>query len=472
MIYVHHRIWFGSCLPEKYQANLLTFKQFNPAYQIQLWTDFSSLRPEEIEQFGLFCDTHTIGLCDIRDYTSLTNYPLIIEELDRIQTDDQNRRIHAVRASDLARIAILIEQGGVYSDTDTLSKHALPEIDLPLGFKAKLNPFPFVWDDQDQLVDDIPEFDFLLYDFMVATPQNKILKLAAEISVLDYSTYAHSQHRQWESSTHSRIHLLSTIRLTGSSLRWAINYLLAHGEISLNQKSDLIFDTDCMYSTYDKSWLPSSDETLNDEHMKSMLLFRDEIESHRCITFPYHLPSLSQAKPRFDVPYPHFQYELPPFEPITFDLKIRRDELESIDKLFALNDQWTFNKMDLPKIDLPKMELVASKLQPFHYDTTVIAKSLFICHAEFSLRNYIKSNRSMIGLFDAVLKPSISRVKIILQQIDKKELTDPYDLLSQLNAIISALKLESHHSLSSLAATLQTQCDKIGVANNDPEVAP
>lgn len=288
---LHHRIWFGSFLPESYSDFLLNFKKKNLHFKLILWTDFNTLTAEECGCFRAFCNKNNITLNNIREHTHLINYDLITEELDEIKREPQNSGVHCARASDLSRVAILIDQGGLYSDTDTDTQEKLPEIDLPLGFVIKRtvgsNPIEAKGLNSSAL----------LYDFIASHPNNEILLLAAKISQLDYAVYHESNDVLWRTSKIDHIQESSTIRLTGTAIFCALNYLLIHNQLPKEKISSLFFDSEhYMVSYYHKSWLKhlnqfideiinSSDESRNAE-FQSLLNFLKEIDEARESSFP------------------------------------------------------------------------------------------------------------------------------------------------------------------------------------------
>ena len=131
-----HRIWFGSMIPENYQNHILKFKELNPEFKIIIWTDFNNLKTEEIQDFTRFCNDNKILLKNIREHPYFVNFDLIIEELNAAQRAPKEKFRYA-RASDLARISILINQGGIYTDTDTRANEELYSPELPFGFVIK-----------------------------------------------------------------------------------------------------------------------------------------------------------------------------------------------------------------------------------------------------------------------------------------------------------------------------------------------
>lgn len=77
-----HFIWLGSSLPEKVKNNIETYRQYNPDFEIKIWTD-----------------------------KELKNYPLI----NRKAFDQATSK---AEQADIWRYEILFNEGGIYSDTD------------------------------------------------------------------------------------------------------------------------------------------------------------------------------------------------------------------------------------------------------------------------------------------------------------------------------------------------------------------
>jgi hypothetical protein len=244
---IHHRIWFGSFLPKAYQDNLVQLVTKNASrYLVYLWTDFSTLDSVEKVKFQTFCKRHAIILCDIREYTKFSNYVLIKEELDKtIQHANEKNfqpRLHFVRASDLARISILLAFGGVYTDTDTKSLSSLPVLDVPFGFLCKKKDY-LPKNAAYQLKKTFPDFsDMILYDFIAATPSNPILEITANISESDYQIYHEIKQDDWEYIDCDQFHLNMTCLFTGSALRAAINYWTKNQKIPGNESIQLFFN--------------------------------------------------------------------------------------------------------------------------------------------------------------------------------------------------------------------------------------
>lgn len=279
-----HFIWFGSCLPLQYQLNILSFQTFNPTYKIKLWIDPKALSPVDKSAMDTFSSLNSIPLCNIRD-SVLLNQDLIIEELDSAEADrKENARLHFVRASDLARIAILYDEGGIYLDTDTTCIATIPQdIQLKQGFLSQttgINELNFA-ENPDVLLEAI------YYHFMVAEPHNQILELTAAISRVDYASYHASRHRQWESSLDRQTLMEGTVKLTGTALRWAFNYLLSNKQLVLESLDDIFLDAGVFsHSQFDKSWLQDFQPNPASVEQGSLDAFCNEIERNRQLTYP------------------------------------------------------------------------------------------------------------------------------------------------------------------------------------------
>lgn len=85
---ITHLIWFGSPIPAEYLDNITQFKALNPEMDVRLWGK--------------------------RDMPSLKRLPGIWWDLEEHTPADSFRQLQ----SDLARLAILHEYGGLYIDTD------------------------------------------------------------------------------------------------------------------------------------------------------------------------------------------------------------------------------------------------------------------------------------------------------------------------------------------------------------------
>jgi hypothetical protein len=449
-----HRIWFGSFLPEAYQDYIVQLVQHNPRHTVILWADYTTLSIDEQKQFINFCTINNIALRNIREYTTLINFSLIQEELDAMLSDPKNRRIHCVRASDLARVSILLKEGGAYTDTDTVTCRALPELHAPLGLLVKPNRLNEYMAKRSN--NDYPEYDQVFNDFLAASSNNPILKFAAEITALDYQTYHNSIHKAWESSTNREIHMFSTIRLTGSSLRWAINYKIAHGEISPDERLDLFFDdAEFLDARYDKSWLEGcvdAEISEMDEAWQSMLLFREEIDAERNRVFPCYLPQVVEEK-------------LPDFYFPRIDARLDRPcdfELGDMNVLFKQKEREnTVLSMLALQQDLPKFvpEPFVFKMPDIKVDVSIPKFELSDLPREL-LRVFIKKNSSFLDRLTQHGK--INRaVEAVFESIKDTVFILMDDVIEKLSSIAARASSSQALELNELIDTLKQRpvCD-------------
>jgi hypothetical protein len=129
-----HFIWVGCPLPDKYIDNIHRWSTLNSDYEINIWIDRGSLNSEQLIILG---QQLAKLRAKIRDLDS-TERDLYNTMLNRDFYNDEVTGIEAnyAAASDILRLAILEQEGGVYIDTDTLPIESKPlgDIDAPYGF--------------------------------------------------------------------------------------------------------------------------------------------------------------------------------------------------------------------------------------------------------------------------------------------------------------------------------------------------
>lgn len=122
-----HCIWLGSMPPNDqhrpHRRRLLDWKSSNPDWAVWLWTDRVGL---EWTQLAEWCENHQIVLRSVLDDASVLWGDERTWVLSAI--DDQ----FWATASDLLRLRILYQCGGLYVDSD-VEPIVLPSLDLPLG---------------------------------------------------------------------------------------------------------------------------------------------------------------------------------------------------------------------------------------------------------------------------------------------------------------------------------------------------
>jgi len=459
---VHHRIWFGSFLTNDYRLNLLRFKARNPRYEIHLWTDFSTISIEEKQQFEDFCGKHNFKLHSIREHQDLLNIDLILEELDKALLSPEKKRIHYVRASDLARAPIVYEYGGLYLDTDTNSVAPLPELSSPNNVLLKrLDLFSLL--ELAYNLDEPTKFGTVFIDFIAAEPRNPFLKFVTEIARLDYNTYHNSHNLLWETSSSANIHLFATVRLTGSAIRFALNHEVAHGNLraKIMEENDLFFnDKGFLDSTYDKSWLVglSRDETDSPEELASMEAFRKEIDTVRDKHYPHNLPSL-RANPRFSFKREPREFRFKPdsfhFDAASVFRRREEDRLNPQDTLAAAANYVSFRPQEVPfEIKVPKFDLRTFNLPIFNIEGLAVDFQFNQRCIEL-LTGYLNTipRQGFTKLFS---KPAFfNTVKSLVDKLKGLSVMNPQEIVTSLNQIIETVPENQRTRLRDIVETLK-----------------
>ena len=127
-----HCIWLGSVPPNDqyrpHRRRLLEWVQMNPNWSIWLWTDRIG---REYHQLQLWCAENKIVLRSVLEDGSILwgdEYHCVIEAL---------QEQFWATASDLLRLRILYQCGGVYVDSD-VEPIPIPNFELPLGLGLAL----------------------------------------------------------------------------------------------------------------------------------------------------------------------------------------------------------------------------------------------------------------------------------------------------------------------------------------------
>lgn len=196
-----HFIWLGSSVPNSlqmpYRRRLLEWKERNPHYQLFLWT---SLTGEDQERLQKWTERHGIFL----------------QTLDSIQwgTEEETvRRLieeeYFANASDLLRMRVLYQWGGIYLDFD------VSPCPLSLNFEAPLGILLKVLKKEEQL------FSISLYA-LGAQPGHELLQLAlweGEQNLQLVQSLPDLDLRKHESAT---VRYGATLALTGDIIRPAL----------------------------------------------------------------------------------------------------------------------------------------------------------------------------------------------------------------------------------------------------------
>ena len=316
-----HVIWFGESYPDKYKQYLLSLIKLNPECDFRFWCDGELASQTMLDAFDDISKyEERFQICQIRNYPDLANFDLIVEELDKSKESEQYKKIHYVRASDMARISILYAQGGIYLDADTEAKSSFEDNMFSSNTSMLLKahklfldpniPIEFNWLNFFDVSTVEKEFKYffpsVLYDFIASVAGHPVLEKTLEITRVDFETYRVSSHKYWEGSCHFEILRDGNIKLTGTALKWALNFLYQNRKFVIENPRDLFFDTvHVMTSHYEKSWLEGFSEEKSENYSleeKSLDAFCSEIEQSRsekysCVNPGNHpLLSMSEAE--------------------------------------------------------------------------------------------------------------------------------------------------------------------------------
>lgn len=122
-----HLIWFGSWPPPPaYLENIRLWKQLNPGYTVNLWTDESLLEKSACKAMREFCDKNTLELSDIQKLPK--DYPNIQAVRDWLHFEEAGKPRFAA-ASDVLRVSLLEIQGGHYFDCDIKPLATISDVD-------------------------------------------------------------------------------------------------------------------------------------------------------------------------------------------------------------------------------------------------------------------------------------------------------------------------------------------------------
>lgn len=119
-----HWIWLGSTVKQADLQAMLDFYQRNSGYKLHLWTD-SKLHVNSAIN-GLPLTSHVsaellpINIKLIKEFRYSTD-PLLIQSFEALRREIFGFRLNYAAASDILRLMILYQYGGVYLDVDTRS---------------------------------------------------------------------------------------------------------------------------------------------------------------------------------------------------------------------------------------------------------------------------------------------------------------------------------------------------------------
>ncbi len=130
-----HFVWMGKRIPQKYIDNIRSFIIRNPDYEFNLWLD----RPMNYELSLALLDAGQLPLRTRSFQETLPHLPPLLQSYFERERNGVFPNFAA--ASDIIRIQILIDEGGVYFDTDVFMEEkfndsisSLGNIYAPFGF--------------------------------------------------------------------------------------------------------------------------------------------------------------------------------------------------------------------------------------------------------------------------------------------------------------------------------------------------
>lgn len=122
-----HLIWLGSMPPNSsqrpYRRRLVEWTAHNPSWAVHLWTDHVG---REAQQMAVWCIENGVvhhSIADTEEVLWGDEHSTVVEQV--------HKGFYA-NASDILRLRILYQLGGVYVDFD-VEPISLPTVDLPLG---------------------------------------------------------------------------------------------------------------------------------------------------------------------------------------------------------------------------------------------------------------------------------------------------------------------------------------------------
>ena len=122
-----HLIWLGSIPPntqsKPYRRYIVEWITNNPTWEVYLWTDRTDREQNQVHQW---CEENGVlhrSILGEQDVLWGSEKEMVLEQLEAT---------FYANASDLLRLRILYQMGGLYVDSD-VEPRALPDIELPLG---------------------------------------------------------------------------------------------------------------------------------------------------------------------------------------------------------------------------------------------------------------------------------------------------------------------------------------------------
>jgi len=104
-----HFVWIGKEIPENYQANIITFVELNPLYEVILWTEI-------------------ISIDVIENLPGVIVKDIFKEIIEYTVKDLFDKEDNMGAKADIIRYEILYRNGGVYYDTDSICVKPLNDV--------------------------------------------------------------------------------------------------------------------------------------------------------------------------------------------------------------------------------------------------------------------------------------------------------------------------------------------------------
>ena len=132
-----HFIWMGCALPAKYQKRVIKWAKLNRDWTVNLWVLEAFLDPvAELQHWMMMYESANIRIRGIQANQQLiVNQNLIQAFASEVRhAGAEKYRNNWGAASDILRVAILCEEGGLYLDTDVDPGDPLGKLKAPQGF--------------------------------------------------------------------------------------------------------------------------------------------------------------------------------------------------------------------------------------------------------------------------------------------------------------------------------------------------
>lgn len=157
-----HAIWLGSVLGQDGRDNLVNWKRINSDYEVKLWVDsalYGETEKREYEELKVWAKENNIVICDINPCIKETKdelaavrirYDIYENMLSKEFFDDEinGRYKNLAAASDILRVEILSQEGGIYIDAkDVFPGKGIGQLDTRYGFCCHIKGSKYINND-------------------------------------------------------------------------------------------------------------------------------------------------------------------------------------------------------------------------------------------------------------------------------------------------------------------------------------